>query len=156
MTDVFLPAAKRIRLGTSTKIAFDLDPFMIRDAQRLFEEGIKSSSDCYDVTISLPTKHRTTGPESQNAHINGHIQQLCVETGNQFDTMKYYCKCVAIDKGYPFDTLKGIIVPWSETRISIEQASILIDVIHQIGAEENIIFKEGVYPHHLQKGGTDY
>jgi hypothetical protein len=83
-------------------------------------------------------KSRTTGWKSQNAHINGHIQQIAEQTGNDFETVKVYCKTEAIGAGYPFDLLGDIVIPWSEARIDTVQAAILIDVIHRLAAEYGV------------------
>ena len=92
--------------------------------------------------ISPSRKPRTTGKKSQNHRINGFIQQICVETGNDFDTVKIYCKKQAISRGYPFDEFQGEIIPWSEARLDTIQAGILIDTIEQLAAELKIILKE--------------
>jgi hypothetical protein len=86
-------------------------------------------------------QRRTTGWKSQSHHINGHCQQIAEATGNDFDAIKTYCKTQAISRGYPFDTIKGQVVPWSETRIDVLQASILIDEIHHIAADEGILLR---------------
>ena len=87
-------------------------------------------------------KGRSTGWKSQSHHINGHCQQIAEETGNDFDTVKSYCKNEAISAGYPIDILNDIVIPWSEARIDTLQASILIDTIHRIAAEYGINLKE--------------
>jgi hypothetical protein len=81
---------------------------------------------------------RSTGWKSQNHHINGHIAQIAEATGNDFDTVKMYCKTEAIGHGYPTDTIRDIVIPWSESRIDTLQASFLIDTIHQLAAELGI------------------
>ena len=83
-------------------------------------------------------KARTTGERSQNHHINGHVMQICKETGNDFDTVKLWCKRESMQEGYPFDSFKSVAVPWSETRIDRVQAGILIETIHRLAAELNI------------------
>ena len=40
------------------------------------------------ITIDKPHRPRTTGFGSQNHHLNGHIIQICNETGNDYDTVK--------------------------------------------------------------------
>jgi hypothetical protein len=95
-----------------------------------------------NVQISKWHRTRSTGPHSQNRAINGFIQQIAQETGNDFETVKTYCKTEAISAGYPFDTLRDIVIPWSETRLDTVQASILIDTIHRLAAEEGIRLKE--------------
>jgi hypothetical protein len=99
-------------------------------------------------------KARTTGQKSQNHHINGHTQQLCMITGNDFNTMKTFLKLGAIEQGYPFDTIIDPTVdpeaeqairkePWSETRIDTLQAGYLIDYIHQFADENGYKLIEG-------------
>ena len=87
-------------------------------------------------------KPRTTGKDSQGAHINGHIAQIAQEKGEDFDTVKLWCKRTSISEGYPFDTFKGVIIPWSETRLDTIQAGILIDTIHRLAAELSIRLRE--------------
>jgi hypothetical protein len=84
------------------------------------------------------SRPRTTGKYSQGAHINGHVQQIAQSTGNDFDAVKLYCKRESISRGYPCDTIRGVMIPWSETRIDTVQAGFLVDTIHQLAAELNI------------------
>jgi len=83
-------------------------------------------------------KPRTTGEHSQGAHINGHIAQIAQETGNDFDTVKLWCKREAMSEGYPFDSFKGVMIPWSETRLDTIQAARFIETIHRLAAELEI------------------
>ena len=83
--------------------------------------------------LSPPFKHRSTGEKSQNHHINGHVQQISNETGEEFDVIKMYAKRSAIKRGYPIrDDLFGDVQPLSETEIDSEQAGFLIDELHMI------------------------
>ena len=108
----------------------------------LYAYIVRNKTNQYRVRIEKPRKKRSTGEGSQNHHINGHVQQIAVETGNDFDTIKTYVKTRAVDMGYPFDTIKGVVIPWSETRIDTEQAAILIEACHLTAAEEGIILRE--------------
>ena len=61
------------------------------------------------VTIQPPKRPRTTGAESQNHHLNGHIMQICNETGNDYDTVKNCVKMLAVEEmGYPYTELFGV------------------------------------------------
>lgn len=96
------------------------------------------------VTLALPRRPRSTGPHSQNAHINGHIQTIAEETGCSFDAVKAHVKRLAVDHGYPFATLPdGSIAPKSEADASVEDAIVLIETIHAFAAEYGIALKEG-------------
>ncbi len=96
----------------------------------------------YRIRIDRPRKARTTGERSQNTHINGHLQQIAIETGNDFDTVKLYCKEQAVSEGYPFDEFGGKMIPYSETRIDTVQAGVLIETIHRLAAELGIVLVE--------------
>jgi hypothetical protein len=84
------------------------------------------------VTLKKWYQGRTKG---QNRAINGFIQQIAMATGQDFDTVKIYCKYEAISRGYPCDSIKDMVIPWSETRINTLQAGMLIDAIQQLAAE---------------------
>ena len=89
-------------------------------------------------------RKRTTGKDSQNHRINGFVQQICEDTGNDFDTLKYYFKRKAIRQGYPFKTdPEGEAVPVSEAILTTIEAAYLIDEIEQYAAENGIILYEG-------------
>ena len=97
----------------------------------------------YRVEMKEMRAGRSTGWQSQNHHINGHIQQLCEETGNSFSTVKEYMKEQAIDMGYPTETLPdGTVRPKSEAVIDTVQAGYLIDIIHRFAAEWGYILRE--------------
>ena len=83
--------------------------------------------------LSPPFKHRSTGPGSQNHHINGHCQQISNETGEDFDVIKEEAKRKAIKRGYPIRTdIFGYTRTLSETEIDTEQAGYLIESLHEI------------------------
>jgi hypothetical protein len=85
---------------------------------------------------------RSTGWKSQNHHLNSHVQQIAEETGNDFETVKVYIKTEAIARGYNYDILQDIVVPWSETRADTLQCSILIDGAHMLAAEYGVNLRE--------------
>lgn len=89
--------------------------------------------------ISPPFKHRSTGEKSQNHAINGFIQQIANQSGDDFDYLKAEIKRRAIKRGYPFKTSKlGDVVPYSESEIDTEQARFLIEEIKEVAAFLNI------------------
>lgn len=103
------------------------------------------------VTIQTPQRPRTVGERSQNHAINGYIQQICEETGNDFDDVKNYVKRNAFRRGYPmkrdeneniiYSLIDGQPIPESETKISTVEAGYLIDEIIQLAAELGIVLK---------------
>ena len=102
----------------------------------------KFKNDYCRCRLSPPRKPRTTGEKSQNHHLNGHIQQICVETGNSFDHVKIAVKLRAVEMGFPFRTIAGQIIPYSETETDTAQCGILIESAHIIAAELGIFLRE--------------
>lgn len=102
------------------------------------------------VLVETPKRHRTTGPGSQGHHLNGHIQQICQQTGNDFDDVKRFVKQMAIPMGYPMQMRRGIPVYdlWgnpvgiSEAECDTTQCGYLIDCVHRLASELGIILKE--------------
>ena len=95
------------------------------------------------VTIQPPRKPRTTGEHSQNHHLNGHIMQICNETGNSYDVIKYCVKMIAVEQmGYPYKTIAGHILPQPESQSSTDECAKLIEAAHVLAAELGIILQE--------------
>ena len=96
------------------------------------------------VVLYPPFKHRSTGHKSMNHHINGHVQQICNETGEDFDIIKEYAKKKAVKYGYPIRSdIFGHDMPVSETEIDDTQAGYLVDALHEMAAFLNVILNEG-------------
>ena len=88
------------------------------------------------ITIEPPKKPRTTGKDSQSHCINGYIQQIAEELGEDFDVIKMFCKRRAIKRGYPTrENAMGEIEPVSEALIDTIEAGYLIDEIMAVGSE---------------------
>lgn len=95
------------------------------------------------VTLQPPKKPRTTGEGSQNHHLNGHIMQICNETCNSYDVIKYCVKMIAVEKmGYPYKTIAGHIVPQPESESSTDECALLIEAAHILAADLEIILQE--------------
>lgn len=95
------------------------------------------------VTLQPPKKPRTTGEGSQNHHLNGHIMQICNETGNSYDVIKYCVKMIAVEQlGYPYKTIAGHIVPQPESESSTDECALLIEAAHILAAQLSIILQE--------------
>jgi hypothetical protein len=92
--------------------------------------------------LKKPGRPRTTGERSQCNHVNGHVRQLVVETGNDFETVKLAAKIRAMDMGYPGEDFRGLHIPLSEAQATTEQAAILIEALHLIAAEMGIVLEE--------------
>jgi len=95
------------------------------------------------VTLQRPKKPRTTGPESQNHHLNGHIMQISNETQNDYETVKYCVKMIAVEQmAYPYKTIQGHILPQPEHLCSTEDCAKLIEAAHILAADLGIILQE--------------
>ena len=95
------------------------------------------------VTIQPPKRPRTTGDGSQNHHLNGHIMQICAETGNDYDAVKNVVKMIAVEQmGYPYTDFHGVITPKSESESSTDECAKLIEAAHILAADLGIILKE--------------
>jgi len=143
MNEIVIPAARRLKTESKSYLAYEIPDF-VRDYYWMFVTQQDEKNIHYEkLKITKPFKPRSTGKHSQNHHANGHVQQLCVQTGIDFEVMKYYTKKLAISRGYPFDTAPdGAVIPWSETRIDTTQCGYWIEAIHQFAAEHDYWLKE--------------
>ena len=109
-----------------------------------YKQGLEklAQKDSLVFKIAPPRKLRTTGERSQNHHLNGHIQQICIETGNDFAAVKAVIKQMAVSMGYPFRTFRGMVIPYSEAESSVQECAILIEAVHMLAAELGINLKE--------------
>ena len=100
-------------------------------------------NDYISVTLTPPRRPRSTGDHSQNHHLNGHIMQICADTGNDYETVKTAVKMIACESfGYPYAEFQGVIVPQSESKASTEECAYLIEAAHLLAADLGIILKE--------------
>ena len=126
-------------------IAFDLpqDAGAREAIRRELERCRDKNNDYVLVTLQPPKRPRTTGEGSQNHHLNGHIMQICNETGNDYDTIKYCVKMLAVEQmGYPYKTVAGHILPQPESQSSTDECAKLIEAAHILAADLEIILQE--------------
>lgn len=126
-------------------IAFDLpqDAGAREAIRRELERCRDKNNDFVLVTLQPPKRPRTTGEGSQNHHLNGHIMQICNETGNDYDTIKYCVKMLAVEQmGYPYKTVAGHILPQPESESSTDECAKLIEAAHVLAAQLSIILQE--------------
>lgn len=152
MREVVLSHAHRIKTGHEDAISFATMGCDMSALKALLRDGIAKSGDAYEVRIMLPRKHRSTGPKSQGNHFNGHVQQICDDTGNDFADVKLYLKRRAFRKGLPYrQKPDGTIIyslidqepmPISESDMDTVQCGWCIDEAHQLAAEMNITLRE--------------
>jgi len=109
-------------------------------------------ADRFDLVLSTLRRKRSTGPWSQNHHLNGHAMQIAQETGQDFEAVKLYVKRQAIARGLPlkqktngdiiYSIVDGEPVPISETDMDTVQCGWCIDACHVLAAELGIILRE--------------
>lgn len=95
------------------------------------------------ITLQPPKRPRTTGEGSQNHHLNGHIGQIALETGNGQTAVKLVVKELAVEQfGYPTVKVGKKTVPQSESECSTEECGMLIEACHLLAADLGIILRE--------------
>ena len=133
------------RVNIAGRIAFE-PPADLGENENIKRELRKcrdKHNDYVLVTIQPPRKPRTTGAHSQNHHLNGHIMQICAETGNDYDAVKDAVKMLAVSTmGYPYKTIGGQIVPQRERDASVDECALLIEAAHVLAADLGIILQE--------------
>ena len=133
------------RVNIAGKIAFE--PPADAGANENIKHELRKCRDKHNdyvlVTLQPPKRPRTTGKDSQNHHLNGHIMQICNETGNDYDTVKNCVKMLAVEQmGYPYKTVAGYILPQPESQSSTEECAKLIEAAHVLAAQLSIILQE--------------
>lgn len=133
------------RVNIAGKIAFE--PPADSGAQEAIKRELRKCRDKHNdyvlVTIQPPKRPRTTGEGSQNHHLNGHIMQICNETGNDYDTVKQAVKMIAVENmGFPYRTIAGRIIPQHESESSTDECAKLIEAAHVLAADLGIILQE--------------
>ena len=126
-------------------IAFELpaDAGARENIKRELTKCRNKNNDYVLLTMQPPKRPRTTGDGSQNHHLNGHIMQICNETGNDYDTVKYCIKMIAVEQmGYPYKTVAGRILPQPERETSTDECAKLIEAAHVLAADLQIILNE--------------
>jgi hypothetical protein len=101
------------------------------------------------ITLGTPKRPRSTGSRSQNSKVWG----MCSDIADQFQANgielsreKVYeaMKRMAVEEGYPtrFNPIDGIEEPESQSRVSVEQDKILINVIQRFADENSLYLTE--------------
>ena len=133
------------RIFYAGHIAFDLPQDAgAREAIRRELERCKDKNNDYVlVTMQPPKRPRTTGENSQNHHLNGHIMQICNETGSSYNAVKDEIKRIATEEmGYPYEEINGHIHPIGESESSTDECAKLIEAAHVLAADLGIILQE--------------
>lgn len=127
------------------KLCFDLpvEAELLEGLKKVLSACRDKNGDYVCVTLKRPGIPRTTGKHSQNAHLNGHIMQICQETGNDYETIKYCVKMLAVEEmGYPYKTVAGHILPQRESDCNTEECALLIEASHVLAAQLSIVLRE--------------
>lgn len=133
------------RVNIAGRIAFEppADDGANANIKRELRKCRDKHNDYVLVTLQPPKRSRTTGKDSQNHHLNGHIMQICQETVNTYDAIKYCVKMLAVEEmGYPYELIDGHIWPKSERESSTDECALLIEAAHVWAAHHGIILQE--------------
>lgn len=131
--------------------ATEIDRYLT-DIERVFRSCSKDGRRVH-ILVEAEKRTRSTGEFSQSHHLNGHIQQICRETGNDFTTVKEFIKSQAIAQGYPQKTFHGRPmydlydrpVGISEADSTTEECALLIEQAHILASELGITLMEDGY-----------
>lgn len=94
------------------------------------------------VSVQPPRRPRSTGEGSQNHLLNGNIMQICQETGNSYDDVKFAIKEMAVEMGYPYKVINGKVIPIGEHESSTTECSLLIEASYLLAADLGVVLKE--------------
>lgn len=133
------------RVFSKGQIAFELpDNPVVREAIKQELKRCRDKNNDYVLlTLQPPKKPRTTGPHSQNHHLNGHLMQLCEVYKCSYEAMKYTIKRLAAEQlGYPYELIGEYIWPQKESECSTEDCAKLIEACHLFAADNNIRLRE--------------
>ena len=133
------------RVDIAGRIAFE--PPADSGAQEAIKRELRKCRDKHHdyvlLTLQPPKRPRTTGEGSQNHHLNGHIMQICNETGSSYNAVKDEIKRIAVENmGYPYELVNGHIHPQGESECSIDECAKLIEAAHVLAADLCIILQE--------------
>ncbi len=121
------------------------------ELEQVFKCADEKHNSHITITIETPKKPRTIGAGSQSHHLNGHVQQLAMETGMPFDAVKMEIKHRAIKRGYPILyrpdgqaslDLWGRPLGISEADCSTTECAYLIEECHELAAELGMVLIE--------------
>lgn len=119
------------------------DAFVLATIKKLLTTCQAKDDDYVYLTLQRPKRARTTGAYSQNHHLNGHIMQICMHTGADYDAVKNKIKMIAVEMmGYPYTDFCGVITPKPESESSTEECAKLIEASHILAADLEIILRE--------------
>jgi hypothetical protein len=133
------------RVDIAGRIAFE--PPADSGAQEAIKRELRKCRDKHHdyvlLTLQPPKRPRTTGKGSQNHHLNGHIIQICNETGNSYDAIKYCVKMLAVEEMlYPYEIIDGHIWQKAEHESCTDVCAKLIEAAHVWAAQHGIILQE--------------
>lgn len=114
--------------------------FLPRESEEAFRAlsavSVAKHNGYLTLTVDLPHRKRSTGWKSQNHHLWGHAAQIGSELGYDRREMVYII--AGMTNGWPTAEYKGVMIPKSESTISVEVATEAIEVAHRIAAENGI------------------
>ena len=147
-----IPAARVIRKpGVPLKIGFEYPREYDPGVEMLMEYIQKLNTQFLRVDISPVKRPRSTGKNSQNNHVWGH----CADIANQLrdpatgeatyntSEVEEAMKRMAVSEGYPTRLAPdGVEAPKPFRDATVEEAKLLLDVIHRFADEHSLALTE--------------
>lgn len=100
--------------------------------------------DYVSCVFAPPYKPRTTGENSQNHLLNGNIMKIVNFTGNDYDTIKYCVKMIAVEQlKYPYTEIAGHIIPKRERDCNTEECAKLIEASFMLASSLGLLIDTG-------------
>ena len=114
------------------------------DVQRLIERMKKRGASQLSIDMSLPRRPRSVGESSQNNHVWGHCTDISTQLPQYTKTdIEQAMMRMAVSEGYPTHlSIDGVETPVAFSQSSVEEAKILLDVIHRFADEHSLWLTE--------------
>lgn len=142
---VVIPVAKVIRKPqVPLKIGFEYPREYDAAIELLLDHIREIKTDSLRVEISKVKRPRSTGRGSQNNHVWGHCTDIAAQLDDYNENeIEEAMKRMAVSEGYPTKmSVDGAEVPKPFRDASIEEAKILLDVIHRFADIHNLYLTE--------------
>lgn len=133
------------RVDQKGHICFEVpeEPELQEQLRKVLRACRDKNNDYVAVTMERPYSPRTTGPKSQNHHLNGHLMQLAQHSGYSYDEIKYLVKMTAAEQfGYPTTTVGRYELPKPEHLCNTEECAMLIEAAHFVAAYMRCVLRE--------------
>lgn len=142
---VTIPNATFIRLpNLPRKIGFEYSQYFITAVDALISEAEKKHISQLCIEMKLPFRPRTTGKNSQNSRFWGHCADIAQQLGG-YTPQEIHDAILrmSVSEGYPTRlSIDGKEIPSPTRSVSVEELSIVLDVMQRFADENNLYLTE--------------